>query len=123
MIDGQSGLLINEFVLEEEECFSINHLHSAQKVLVCETFRVLSNGKLQLVEMHFGSQGAGLPDANFGKFSLEGNNFYWRDINRIVPRINLRVGDISKPVLSVKGEDIDLLDLVGDRGLIIFEGI
>lgn len=94
----------------------LRYRHSVERTPVVERFRVESGG-LRFVEMRFVSQGAGLPTEGYVR---EGGEFVLRG-DRWVGALPVVVTGVAGHVLSVDGEDVDLVRLGGDGAALILE--
>jgi len=121
IIHDKNEEIIEKFELKPGDIFELEHTHSAQNAYVNESFSLTKDGKFMLFEMKFTSQGLGLPDAVGGKFKLKDGKFYWTDINRIIPKLNIRVGNISRIKFKFNNKIYSLIDYVDDTDLVIIK--
>ncbi|OPZ61878.1 MAG: hypothetical protein BWY85_02268 [Firmicutes bacterium ADurb.Bin506] len=94
--------------------FSIVYTHSVQRSPVVEKFRVLPDGNIVVFETIYQDFGAGLPsDVDEGaKVVVEPGGVRIYDMNRVMPRITLRVGSIARHQFRHDTTVINLADLL-----------
>ncbi len=94
------------------EEFVISFTHSVNKRPVFDTLRA-EGDHLVIVKSVFDAFGAGMPDASTGEgqFSvLPGGWLQWT-VNRPVPEIILRVGEVANHTLTIKSHEFSLAEL------------
>lgn len=89
----KQGQVIFKKVLQDDK-FRIVFVHSVEKTLVEECFRVEPDGSMVLYETRYSSYGAGLPSDAEGGFALENGRFVLK-LERKFERITLRVSHID----------------------------
>lgn len=89
----KQGQVIFEKILHDDK-FRIVFVHSVEKTLVEECFRIDPDGSMVLYEARYSSYGAGLPSDAEGGFALENGRFVLK-LERKFERITLRVSHIE----------------------------
>lgn len=98
--------------MKEGEEFVLSFTHSVNRRPVFDTLRVQGD-HLVIVKSVFDTFGAGMPEASTeeGQFSvLPGGWLQW-SLNRPVPEIILRVGEVANHVLMIKAREFSLAEL------------
>lgn len=98
--------------MKKGEEFVLSFTHSVNKRPVFDTLRV-EGDHLVIVKSMFDAFGAGMPDASTeeGQFSvLPGGWLEWI-VNRPVPEIILRVGEVANHTLTIKAREFSLAEL------------
>jgi len=98
--------------VKEGEEFVLSFTHSVNRRPVFDTLRVQGD-HLVIVKSVFDAFGAGMPEASTeeGQFSvLPGGWLQW-SLNRPVPEIILRVGEVANHVLMIKARELSLAEL------------
>jgi len=98
--------------------FVLKYTHSVALTPVWEIFIINRDYKIALIETDFLDHGAGLPYTTFENeiFVEEEGRFKIKNMDRIMPNpIYYRIGAVSENIFYLKGEEINLSSLVGDR--------
>lgn len=94
------------------EEFVLSFTHSVNKRPVFDTLRVQGD-HLVIVKSVFDAFGAGMPEASTGEGQLSvlpGGWLLW-SVNRPVPEIIVRVGEVANHTLTIKARKLSLVDL------------
>ena len=110
----EGRILYSEWVSPGDE-FEIVFTHSVQRTPVIERFRVQADGTIVVFETVYQDFGAGLPsEVDVGaKVVVEPTGVRIYDMNRVMPRIVMRVGSIARHRLKHGSTVLELADLVG----------
>lgn len=100
--------------------FTLQYLHSVERTPVIETYEVMANGQIQVVEMRFRSGGAGLPSEGYVR---EGDWFILRDINRSIGVLSLQLGRGASHVVLTGSRAHPLGPLVPKGGNVSLRGV
>ncbi len=94
--------------------FEIVYIHSVQRSPVVEKFRVLPDRSIVVFETIYQDFGAGLPSEvdEGAKVVVEPGGVRIYDMNRVMPRITLRVGSIARHQFKHGTAVVNLADLV-----------
>jgi hypothetical protein len=94
------------------EEFVLSFTHSVNKRRVFDTLRAQGD-HLVIVKSVFDAFGAGMPDASTeeGQFSVMPGGWLQWSVNRPVPEIILRVGEVANHTLTIKGRQFPLAEL------------
>lgn len=116
-----TGSLIWCTTVKEGEEFVLAFTHSVNKRPVFDTLKVQGD-HLVIVKSVYDAFGAGMPDVSTteGQFSvLPGGWLQWC-VNRSVPEIILRVGEVANHRLTIRAQDYSLRELVEPGTAVVF---
>lgn len=105
-------LIATEFL--EDDTFSLQWMHSVELEQWKETFRLTTNGEIQLIESRFKAFGAGTPDTGGREFFLDGDWFVARGFDVVVPSLDIGVSKYSKHRLIINNHVYPLYQWVDD---------
>ena len=121
----ETGAEKYRFTLAPGECFTVSFLHSWARSPVSEIFLVDKENNIVLKETVYEDFGAGLPHEPEGPLSsmaIEGGKIYIRDINRIIPDLQIRTGKfVAGHMLLYRDERIAFSDVVAPGNVVIFK--
>lgn len=117
LIHIETGKTISEFAINECEnnAFALEYVHSVDLTPVIEIYRLNEVGDIIVNEINYKSFGAGMQATKpaTGYFAQDSDWIILRDINRVVERYILRVGNIANQRIRCAKRTINLLDYVG----------
>ncbi len=107
------GKTLLDYPVNPGEEFCLHYTHSSDKTPIRDTFRVDHEGRLILIEEAFLWYGAGLEFLNHreSQITREGK---WTKVrlNRVFPKLVIRVGTVAKQRLIFKDRSVPLDTLV-----------
>lgn len=112
--DGQSGTILYKTPIEAEDQFAIKFIHSTHLTPVEEIYRVDKDLNIQLFELHFDSYGVGMESSlNEGELlELRDGKIIIKNMNRIFPYIDLRVGQvIANHTITIDNFNVELSNI------------
>jgi hypothetical protein len=112
----ETGKVLLKVPLQPGEYFQYEYIHSSDHTPVRDTFRVDEGRKITLLEEAFLWYGAGLEFQSHGQIKLSYAGPWTRvQLNRVFSQIPLRVGRVSRQILTVGGQNYRL-DELGNPG-------
>lgn len=115
IIHGESQNIVLQKSIRSGENFSIKFTHSIHLTPVQETYSIDKNLNIVLSQLSFDTYGVGIPsDLQDGeKIELKNGKIIIKNMNRIFPYINLRVGQvIADHRLLFENESVILSEVV-----------
>ncbi|WP_153125005.1 DUF1850 domain-containing protein [Peribacillus tepidiphilus] len=101
--------------LEKNHTFQIKYTHSIHLSDVVETYEATNKGEIRQTELEFEDFAIGMP-ANAGqgeKFVKEDGKYYIKNMNRVFPYIDLKVGQVrANHRLIVNGQEYEMKSFV-----------
>lgn len=105
-----------------ETDFVISYTHSVNKSRVRDYYRFDGDRVLRVVKTRFVSWGAGIPDPDFGNTLVIADDYIEiGNIDRIIPRLVVRVGVIADHALETSGSVYRLSDIFRPQTAVAFE--
>lgn len=108
--------VMKKIALQPGDRFTISFVHSSELHRWDDIFTINGQGKIVLEKMIMPSTGPGTPtvlDPGW-RFKIENGNFVYYDIDKTYNRLVYKVSSISPHYLTVHGQTVNLVDLVGD---------
>jgi len=102
--------------------FALGFIHSVEHCPVWDYLQVDAQYRMVLYKTAFWSSRTGQPYAAFGDevFAVEGDHFAISNMHRVIPVLQLWVGQNYRNTMKVDGaQDIDLAALAGDTLLVL----
>ena len=120
--DVRTGCILWCGPMDVGEEFVITFTHSVNKRPVFDTLRVQGD-HLVIVKSVFDAFGAGMPDSSTedGQFSVMPGGWLQWSVNRPVPVIILRVGEIANHTLTIKGREFSLAEVAQPGTAVAFQ--
>lgn len=94
---GQTGKVMAFIPLKETKEFGLRYTHSIHLTDVLESYKATKNESIQLYELMYEDFGVGMPsDAAEGEiFQVRDGKYYLKNMKRILPYFDLRVGQVK----------------------------
>lgn len=111
IIDGESNEILYKTPIKENDQFSIKFIHSIHLTPVEEFYRVDKDLNIQLFELYFDTYSVGMESSlNEGELlELKDGKIIIKNMNRIFPFIDLRVGQvIANHTLTINNDTLEL---------------
>jgi len=121
IIDGQSGIILYKTPIEVKDQFSIKFIHSTNLTPVEELYRVDKDLNIQLFELHFDTYSVGMESSlNEGELlELKDGKIIIKNMNRVFPYIDLRVGQIiANHTITINDRDLVLSNIISPGSLV-----
>jgi len=121
----ETGIERYRFVLAADERFTVRFLHSWARSPVDEVYQIDAGNNIVLKETVYEDFGAGLPhepENPESLMSVENGKIYIRNINRIVPDLQIRAGRfVADHKLLYRDKRVAFSDIVTRGKAVIFK--
>ena len=112
--DSDQGKLYCRWPVYDDECFSIEFVHSVHQSQVCETFTILGN-EIRPKAVKFSSFGAGMQShlEEGQQMQRDGDSLIITGYGQSYKKMNYIVGTVSDHILHINGEVVSLKGICG----------
>ncbi|MBQ6000843.1 MAG: DUF1850 domain-containing protein [Clostridia bacterium] len=124
LIDADTGEQYAAYSVEEGDLFSVSFLHSVNKSLVKETYRISLDENMIFVEScEYSAFGAGVAtqveEGQTLSYTPEGHMLL-SGIHQKIPHLSYIVGTVYDHILEIHGQQINLRELCGKNSTVSF---
>ena len=124
LIDSDTGKQAAAYPVEEGELFSVSFIHSVNKSLVKETYRIsLSEDAIFVESCEYSAFGAGVAtqveEEQTLSYTPEGHMLL-SGIHQKIPHLSYIVGTVYDHILEIHGQQINLRELCGRNSTVSF---
>ncbi|MDM5226545.1 DUF1850 domain-containing protein [Cytobacillus sp. NJ13] len=110
-----TGKILAYIPFNEEKAFKISYTHSIHLSDVVESYKITEDGKMKLYELMYEDFAIGMPEnASEGEiFEQKEGKYYIKNMNRIFPMFDLRVGKVrANHTVVFKEKDYPLAQFI-----------